>query len=84
MLRSLLQKRSSLVHQALFNLNITKFAHELKPVLDSAPSNRPPHVQSTTEREKYREHNKIKFKRAQQTFQDDWTRGHHNRVYTEK
>lgn len=49
MFRSLL-KRSSLVHQTVFGMNITRFAHQLQPVLSTAPANRPPHVQSTTDR----------------------------------
>jgi hypothetical protein len=84
MFRYVLLSKTELVHRSLFGLNITKFAHELKPVLDTAPINRPPHVQSTTDREKYREENKIRFKREQKNLQEDWTRGHHNRIYTEK
>ncbi len=86
MIRSALLKRTqaALQHKTQFELHITKFAHQLQPVLSTAPVNRPPHIQSTTEREKYRHEHKIKFKRAQADFEEDWTRGHHNRVYTEK
>lgn len=84
MLGALLLKRAALIQRIHYGLNITKFAHELQPVLDTAPVNRAPDVQSTTDREHYRAENKIKFKRSQRDFQEDWTRGHHNRIYTEK
>lgn len=69
MIGSLLLKKAGLLRTSRFGLNITKFSYELQPVLETAPVNRPPQIQSTTEREHYREQNKIRFKRAQQHFQ---------------
>lgn len=74
-----------LVQRTFYRFGLTKFKPEvIASVLPTAPHSPINQVISTQQREEYRHENKIRFKRNPNNLQSDWTRDHHNRVYTEK
>lgn len=76
----------SLVFRRFNSFALTKWKPHISETVvnESAPHLTEAQVISTADREKYREENKIKFKRTPEKLGDDWTRDFHNRVYTEK
>ena len=68
-----------------FTNKITDFKPFMKEkILDVAPVTNTISIVPTKERIEYRHENKIRHKRCATDLKNDWTRAHHNRLYTEK